>query len=818
MGEQQTHWIQSLTKHVEILLMLRNSSTIRLDVLREIGNFYEVSTQRVGQNREPDPQRIENPIAPPCCSCYGERRNRTPAAISRLATNSTGTAMRTRLTLLLTASAFLSCSALDLQAQEETPAETLYRAGKWSEAKDAYEALVPTLPGAGRADALVKLGYCWQRLHKHDKAIPIFRQALELKDISNEQTALAMVRLGYSLRLEKQSAEAVEVLDAAANLENVPPNLTAEALLYSAWELNTQEQQDAALERFRKVEQIKDVHQNYIATACLSIGRIFQQREQYETALESYRRIETLNPVAAVNRARARVYALECESLLAGDQPFHIRPYLTKVTTDSALLQWVSQGESERGKVDVFATEQPATAIPLISLSGESEIQIAPLTDTICQLHSATLTGLKPHTRYRYQVRSGEKTQDGSFVTAPQAENDAAFSFSLIGDTQSYNPGLQPLLDAMGAENSDFVLHVGDVTDRGDMWGEWKASFFDPGQPYLNHSTFWPAYGNHDGGPYFPALFGTRPDLYYSFDWGDLHVVVLDSYGAGAGTVGRPKQLAWLKADLEQNDSKWTIAAMHVPMIATRTGLKSFGTDDFLPILEEHGVDIVFSGHHPLYRRYYPLGEKGNKPILHITSGGGGGPVGGYMPSPVLVTGINVNHYCRIDVRPDRLSLTAKMANETVIDRVELHKEKQNSSLAQKAIDTTEALRVISIYQELLTDASYELRLKTEKPPVAGETTTLILDFHDLPRGPLQTGRLPKDAELVLWGGDDSPWKITSATVSLKEDRVEIKAVAPANVTSVDNQVQPAAKIRLQLKTDRREFEPYDATARILVK
>lgn len=726
--------------------------------------------------------------------------------------------MRTRLTLLVAACAVFSCSALSLQAQETTPAEKLYRAGKWSEAKDAYESLVPTLQGADRADALVKLGYCWQRLHKHQEAMPIFRQALEVEGISNEQTGLAMVRLGYSLRLEKQSAEAVEVLDAAAELEDVPPDLKAQALLYSAWELNTQEQQDAALERFRKVEQIEEVHQNYIATAYLSIGRIFQQRKQYETALESFRHIESLNPVASVNRARARVFALECESLLAGDQPFHIHPYLTKVTTDSALLQWVSQGESERGKVDVFAIKQAATATPLIRLSGASEIQIAPLSDTICHLHSATLTGLKPHTRYRYQVRSGDQTVDGSFITAPQAGHEAAFSFSLIGDTQSYNPGLQPLLDAMGAEKSDFVLHVGDVTDRGNMWGEWKASFFDPGQPYLNHSTFWPAYGNHDGGPYFPALFGTRPNLYYSFDWGDLHVVVLDSYGAGTGSAGRPKQLAWLKADLEQNDSKWTIAAMHVPMIATRTGLKSFGTDDFLPILEEHGVDIVFSGHHPLYRRYYPLGAKGNQPILHITSGGGGGPVGGYMPSPVLVTGINVNHYCRIDVQPDQLTLIAKMANGTVIDRVELHQDNENPSLVQKAVDTTEALRIISIYQELLTDTSYELRLKTEKPPVAGETTTLILDLNNLPRGPLNTARLPKDAELVLSSGDDSPWKITSATVSLKEDRVEIKALAPAEVTAVKNQVQPAAKIRLQLKTGERDFEPYDATARVLVK
>ncbi len=699
-------------------------------------------------------------------------------------------------------------------AADQQAAKTFYRAGKWDEARLEYEKITPSLEGDELAAALVRLGYCWQRLHKHADAIPIFRRALEVEGASDTQVCLAKLKLGYSLRLNKQSDEAIRILDEASSMRGVPTNLTAETLLNAAWELNTRGRADEALARFRKIETINDVHQNYIAAAYLNIGRVHQDRKEYRNALQFYRKVDSLKVVAATNRARARVYALECESLLAGDQAFHIRPYATKVSTNAAVIQWVSQGESAPGMVSVFLDGTKQTEPPLVASITVDDVSTASLQDTICHLHSASIKGLRPQTRYRYTATVGGDVESGSFRTPPKSDQGAGYSFCLIGDTQSYHSGLQPLLDAMGDERTDFVLHVGDVTDRGNMWGEWKAGFFDPGHKYLSRSTFWPAYGNHDGGPYFPALFGLRPQLYYSFDWGDVHFVVLDSYGAGTGKIGRPQQLKWLEEDLRKNTKKWTIAAMHVPMIATRTGLNSFGTDDFLPLLEEYGVDIVFSGHHPLYRRYYPLGSKGKRPILHITSGGGGGPVGGYMPSPVLSKGINLNHYCRIDVQSDRLTLVAKTASGTVIDEVEV---KKTSEAPEASVDTAEALRINSLYQELLTDRTFELRLTARDKPVAGKTVSLVLDLDKLPRGRLDKSRLPKDAQLFLSPVKRDPWQFDGVTASLQGNRIMVKALAPSSVVVSGGSLTPNARIRLQLKTGDRLFEPFEATARIAI-
>ena len=70
---------------------------------------------------------------------------------------------------------------------------------------------------------------------------------------------------------------------------------------------------------------------------------------------------------------------------------------------------------------------------------------------------------------------SGAAGAAGRFPTASPGEAELCergrsrtgtpFSFCLIGDTQSYHEGLQPLLDAMAKEQTDFVLHVGDITD-----------------------------------------------------------------------------------------------------------------------------------------------------------------------------------------------------------------------------------------------------------------------------------------------------------------------------------------------------------------
>src|SRR5690606_31561937 len=48
-------------------------------------------------------------------------------------------------------------------------------------------------------------------------------------------------------------------------------------------------------------------------------------------------------------------------------------------------------------------------------------------------------------------------------------------------------------------------------------------------------------------------------ERWYSYDWGDLHVAVLDT------EVDFAAQAEWLREDLEKNELPWTIVLLHRP-------------------------------------------------------------------------------------------------------------------------------------------------------------------------------------------------------------------------------------------------------------
>jgi hypothetical protein len=119
---------------------------------------------------------------------------------------------------------------------------------------------------------------------------------------------------------------------------------------------------------------------------------------------------------------------------------------------------------------------------------------------------------------------------------------------------------------------------------------------------------------------------------YYSFDYANIHFVCLDSMTANRATNGAMAN--WLRTDLASTTNLWMIAFWHHPPYTKGSHDSDSETElmemrqNFLPILEDGGVDLVLSGHSHCYERSFLLdGHYGlsttltNKMILNASGG-----------------------------------------------------------------------------------------------------------------------------------------------------------------------------------------------------
>ena len=107
-------------------------------------------------------------------------------------------------------------------------------------------------------------------------------------------------------------------------------------------------------------------------------------------------------------------------------------------------------------------------------------------------------------------------------------------------------------------------------------------------------------------------------EAYYSFDYANIHVVCIDS--SDSDWTKRGPMLKWLKADLEANHQDWLIAFCHHPPYTKGNHNSDNDRDSearmrlmretVLPVLEEHGLDLLLCGHSHSYERSFLLDDK----------------------------------------------------------------------------------------------------------------------------------------------------------------------------------------------------------------
>jgi hypothetical protein len=242
-------------------------------------------------------------------------------------------------------------------------------------------------------------------------------------------------------------------------------------------------------------------------------------------------------------------------------------------------------------------------------------------------VHTATLTGLKPGMRYVYRVGSAESwSEQYHFITAPV--KTYRYKFLVFGDSQSVNYDTwRTTLHQAYQANSDaaFFVNMGDLVDVGQEYGQWYA-WFNAAHGVLENIPCMPLVGNHEayapGGKFaMPTLFTDQFKLpmngpaglkgqVYSFDYGDVHFVMLDTQISEEGRFipdMLEKQKIWLEDDLAATKQKWKLVFVHRALYNNKAAGNSMIQTAFAPIIDKYHADIVFTAHDHVYAHTYPL-------------------------------------------------------------------------------------------------------------------------------------------------------------------------------------------------------------------
>lgn len=253
--------------------------------------------------------------------------------------------------------------------------------------------------------------------------------------------------------------------------------------------------------------------------------------------------------------------------------------------------------------------------------------------------HEIRLTNLKPLTRYYYAIgqQGGEfKTdKDHWFFTSPTSGVEQSARFLILGDPGRAVPGQTKVRDAALTwlqENKrsnrpamDALLTTGDNAYTSGKNDQFQQHFFEPFKHILRNTPLWPIYGNHDARRWsFFKIFSlptqaesggvaSGTEHYYSFNYGQVHFVVLDSEASRWNN--NHAMASWLRLDLKANQLPWVVSLFHHPPYTKGShnsdryrdsrGRLFDMRENILPILEQAGVDLVLSGHSHMYERSY---------------------------------------------------------------------------------------------------------------------------------------------------------------------------------------------------------------------
>lgn len=317
----------------------------------------------------------------------------------------------------------------------------------------------------------------------------------------------------------------------------------------------------------------------------------------------------------------------------AGTEAMYVRQLITPDMTHSRIIMW-----------ETHAPEADPVVLYKIAGASDSTIETVPATmerfeedKTVRYIYRAELTGLTPNSTYEYQVGKNVITKGWHTL---HTMDESSFTALIFPDSQSSDySGWQSLVNTAYKENPEatFFVNMGDLVDNGESAYQWDA-WFGAVEPMIANIPFVGVSGNHEyysldwqikeptaydhffkfdapkAEPYSEAAGDSSRRAFYSYDYGDVHFVVLNTQfnemNESYRDEVRNEQMAWLEEDLAATTKPWKVVLMHRDTFSypnTKVARMTAGFSDigelFMPVFEKYNVDMVLSAHYHMYRR-----------------------------------------------------------------------------------------------------------------------------------------------------------------------------------------------------------------------
>ena len=358
------------------------------------------------------------------------------------------------------------------------------------------------------------------------------------------------------------------------------------------------------------------------------------------------------------------------------------KPFLQQLSAESVIILWTTSTGMDAA---VYVAED-------MSYSSRFEGTSRQLSELGTQLHRVELTGLQPDTTYYYKVTTDNENlvpnEELFFSTAPATGSSAPFTFLVFGDYGRI--GGTSLRDQMLHDSFDFILTTCDNAYNNGQYSEFDSNVIEIYGDVFSRAGLFPALGDHDygtdeGAPYLDifelpevALRDNDQERYYSFDYGNVHFVILDSVNPlrENDQEADDDMFDWLRKDLDDISQPWNIVAFQLPVYSSLVRISS--AKQLVPILEEFNVDLVFNEHSHLYERSFPLLEGEvveENGIVYVISGAGYQAVFECNDDYWIAysyCGVRSGMYARVTVDGDTLTIEAIDENGDIWDQYSL--------------------------------------------------------------------------------------------------------------------------------------------------